>query len=72
MEMSVQIRVSDEVRAVDVFVSNVKKWAKKIKEILPRAITLIFHSNSYSNWKALPVRGPDVKVSIYTSMSGNF
>ena len=70
--MSIQINVGDAVNATDVFLSHIKKWVKEVKVLLLRAVDLVFNTNNYSNWKALPVRGPDTKVSIYTSISGNF
>ena len=69
MELSVQINVCDEVKALDVFLSYVKRWAKEVRTFFQRAVSFVFNTNNYSTWKAVSVRGPDVKVSIYTSLS---
>ena len=65
---TLQIAVSEQVKVLDIFVTA-KKWAEKKVVIFVEKVRVIFSSGSCKNWKAIPVRGPNVSKYFSNSVT---
>jgi len=56
---TLKIIVTETIKTIDVFFAA-HDWAKTTVSRFVVACDTLFKTNSYTNWKAIPVRGPDV------------